>query len=178
MESPETFQQDRQKTIEAALFLGELSIDDPNFNVSKLARLLYYADCEAYIHHGSPITGTTYVHFPHGPFPENWHQVREQMELAGDAEIVYEQSAPGCQSYRILPRRSADSEILSSTDKESLAAQVERFACFNPAGIEQYSHREIRWLSTEDGEPIAYALAGVITAAFSARDIRKQRANQ
>lgn len=175
MTSPEHFEQDRNKLIEAAIYLSELSIDDPNFAVAKLVKLLYYADCESYMQYGAPITGTTYLHFPHGPHPENWYQVREQMEQNGDVEILYETSVPGYREYRILPRRPADLEHLSPTDRESLEAQVKRFAGFNAAGIEQYSHQEVGWLSTEDGQPIPYTLAGIFSAPMSVRDIRARR---
>ena len=175
MASSENFEQDRGKLIEAAIYLSELSMDDPNFAVSKLVKLLYYADCESYMECGRPITGTTYLHFPHGPYPEDWHQVREQMEQNGDVEILYETTVPGYQQYRILPRRAADLERLSPTDRESLEAQVKRFAGFNAAGIEQYSHQEVGWLSTEDGQPIPYALAGVFSAPMSAQDILDRR---
>jgi hypothetical protein len=170
------FEQDRGKLIEVALYLSELSIDDPDFGIEKLAKLLYYADCDAYMHHGEPITGTTYLHFPHGPYPENWHQVRQQMEQQGDVEVIYGSSEAAYQRYCLLPLRTADLERLQPSDREILEAQVSRFAGFNAAGIERYSHQEIGWLSTEDGQPIPYSLAGVSSAQLSPRDIQNSRA--
>lgn len=175
MAEQEYFQQDRGKLIEATLYLCELSLDDPYFGVGKLAKLLYYADSDAYIHHGQPITGTTYLHFPHGPYPENWHQVREEMEQNGDAEVSYELSNGGYHRYRLLPLRSADLERLEPSDLEILEAQVSRFAGVNAAGIEHYSHQEVAWLSTEDGQPMAYELAGVISASLTTRDVQQAR---
>ncbi len=173
----EKFEQDRDKLIEAAIYLSEISVDDPDFGMTKLVKLLYYADCESYMQYGKPITGTTYLHFPHGPYPENWYQVREQMERNGDVEIVYETTTPGYQKYRMFPLRAADLERLSPDDRKSLEAQVKRFAGFNAAGIEEYSHQEVGWLSTEDGQPIPYALAGVVSPPLSERDIRAGRAS-
>ena len=175
MVSPENFQQDRGKLIEAALYLSDLSIDDPNFSMTKLVKLLYYADCESFIQYGKPITGTTYLHFPHGPYPENWYRIREHMEKNGDVEILYETSVPGYQKYRLLPQRSADLERFSLEERRCLEAQVPRFASFNAAGMEEYAHQEVGWLSTEDGQPIPYALAGVVSPPLSERDIRGGR---
>lgn len=171
------FEQDQAKLIEAALYLSELSIDDPDFGIEKLAKLLYYADCDAYVQFGEPITGTTYLHFPHGPYPANWYEVREQMERQGDVEVVYGSSGAAYQRYRLLPLRNSDLESLKPTDREILEAQVSRFAGFNAAGIEQYSHQDFGWLSTEDGQPIPYSLAGVASAQLSARDIQNSRAS-
>ena len=167
-----TFEQDVDKLIEAAIYLCELSIDDPEFGVSKLTKLLYYADFDSYLEYGEPITGTTYLHFPHGPHPDNWHRVRQQMEQCGDAEILYEAAIAGYQEYRVLPQRPANLELLTPNDTRMLEAQVKRFSSFNTAGIVQYSHQEIGWRSTEDGEPIPYDLAGVVSTPLSARKIK------
>ena len=176
MDQLEYFEQDRGKLIEAALYLVELSIDDPDFGIEKLAKLLYYADCDAYIQCGAPITGTTYIHFPHGPYPANWHEVREQMELQGDVEVVYGSTGAAYQRYQLIPLRTTDLESLKPAERKILEAQVSRFAGFNTAGIEQYSHQEFGWLSTEDGQPIPYSLAGIVSAQLSLRDIQNSRA--
>ena len=175
MATGKTFRQNREKLIEAVLYLGDLSIDDPDFDMAKLAKLLYYADCESYLHYGEPVTGTTYLHFPHGPYPENWYQVRQQMEHNGDAEILGDDVRNGCPRYRVLPLRQADMERLSPTDRESLEGQVRRFKGYNASGIEQYSHQELGWLSTEDGQPIPYELAGVYSTQLSLREIKRER---
>ena len=166
------FEQDRVKLTEAAIYLSQLSVADPNFEMAKLVKLLYYSDCAAYAKYGQPITGTTYLHFPHGPFPENWHRVRAQMERNGDVDVIYETAATGYHSYWLRPRRAADLELLSPEDRAILEEQAQRFAGFNVAGIEQYSHQEVSWLSTEDGEPMAYELAGVVSAPLSERELR------
>jgi uncharacterized phage-associated protein len=167
-----TFEQDVDKLIEAAIYLCELSADDPEFTLTKLVKLLYFADCDSFLRSGKPITGTTYLHFPHGPHPENWYRVREQMEVNGDVAILFEPNVAGCHQYRILPKRNANLERLSREDVEMLEAEVQRFADFNAAGLEHYSHQEFGWLSTEDGQPIPYALAGVISPRPSAKEIQ------
>ena len=175
MAAPENFEQDRSKLIEAVIYLSELSMDDPHFGTTKLVKLLYYADCESYMQYGKPITGTTYLHFPHGPHPENWYRVRQQMEDSGDIEVLYDTTGGGYQKYRMLPLRAANLECLHPTDIESLEAQVRRFDGYNSAGIEQYAHQELGWLSTEDGQPIPYELAGVCSTPISLREIQKHR---
>ena len=172
-----TFEQDADKLIEATIYLCELSIDDPDFDVSKLAKLLYFADFDSYLLQGKPITGTTYLHFPHGPYPENWHRIRQQMESNGDVEILFDTTGSGYQQYWVLPLRAANLERLSSQDAELLQAQVKRFGNFNSAGLEQYSHQELGWRTTEDGEPIPYELAGVFSPRLSAREIRDRRSS-
>lgn len=171
-----TFVQDLEKLIEAALYLSERSADDPDFGMTKLVKLLYFSDCAAYILHGKPITGTTYLHFPHGPYPENWYRVRELMEQSGDAKALRESAGAGYHRYRLLTNRPANRELLSSRELELMDEQLRRFAGFNAAAIESYSHWEVAWRATEDGEPMDYELAGVFAPPLSQNSIRRGQA--
>ena len=166
------FELDRNKMIEAVIHACRLSDDDPHWGVAKLVKALYYADCAAYARSGRPITGATYLHFPHGPFPEGWHEIRARMERNGDVDVLYDASAPGYTRYRLRPLRDADLELLGPDDAAILEEQVRRFAGYNAAGIEQYSQEEAAWRSTEDGEPMAYELAGVVARPLSEREAR------
>ncbi len=175
MEAANPFQLRRDKLIEAIIYLSERSADDPNFGVIKLAKLLYYADCAAYLKHGAPITGVTYLHFPHGPYPEHWYKVRREMQAAGDVEVLYEGAGDGYRRYRMLPKRTVKPEVLTPEECAILDEQRERFAQFNAAGIAEYSHQEMGWLGTEDGEPISYEYAGMTAPPLSANAIKRGR---
>ena len=162
----------RDKLTEAVIYLCEKSADDPNFGIIKLVQLLYYADCAAYLKRGAPITGLTYLHFPHGPYPEMWHRLRREMEAAGAVATLYEYGDDGYQRYRLLPGRTVQSETLSAADCAILDEQRERFADFNTAGIAEHSRQGGGWRSTEDGEPIPYYTAGMMAPPLSANAIR------
>ena len=111
----------------------------PISGVSKLARLLYYSDCAAYILLGKPITGTTYIHFPHGPYPENWYQARMKMEQSGAVTVLRDSQAQGYHRYGLLTNRPANREMLAPEEIEEMDAQLERFADYSAAAIEDYS---------------------------------------
>lgn len=169
------FAQDLDKLIEAALYLGERSENDPYFGVSKLVRLLYYSDCAAYILLGRPITGTTYLHFPHGPYPENWYQARLKMEQLGAVTVLRNRHAQGYHHYGLLTNRPADREVLAPGEIAELDAQLERFADYSAAAIEDYSRYDAAWLATEDGQPMSYELAGISAPPLSQNSIRRGR---
>ena len=168
----ENFTQDLAKLIEAALYIGERSENDPHFGVSKLVRLLYYSDCAAYILRGQPITGTTYLHFPHGPYPENWHQARMKMERTGAMTVLRNQHAQGYHHYGLLTNRPANREMLAPEELAEMDAQLERFVDYSAVAIEDYSQYEAAWLATEDGEPMDYELAGIAAPPLSQNSIR------
>ncbi len=175
MEGETQFQLRPDKLIEAVIYLSERSADDPNFSVIKLVHLLYYADCAAYLKRGAPITGATYLHFPHGPYPEHWYKVRRQMQAAGDVEVLYEDGYDGHHRYRLLPNRAVKPEVLTDEDCAILDEQRERFLHYNTAGISEYSHQELGWRDTEDGEPISYDTAGMAAPPLSPNAIRRGR---
>lgn len=160
---------------EAVIYLCEKSADDPNFGVIKLVQLLYYSDCAAYLKYGAPITGLTYLHFPHGPYPERWHRLRREMEAAGAVETLYEDGDDGYRRYRLLPCRSARQEMLPAAARAILDEQRERFANFNTAGIAEQARQNGGWRSTEDGEPIPYYTAGILAPPLSANSIKRGR---
>ena len=172
MMTEQNFAQDMDKFIEAVLYIGERSENDPYFGVSKLARLLYYSDCGAYSLLGKPITGTTYLHFPHGPYPENWYQARMEMEQSGAITVLRDSHAQGYHRYGLLTNRPANREILAPEEMEEIDAQMERFADYSAAAIEDYSQYEAAWLATEDGQPMSYELAGWTAPPLSQNSIR------
>ena len=172
MTTHQSFIQDMDKFIEAVLYIGERSENDPYFGVSKLARLLYYSDCGAYALQGKPITGTTYIHFPHGPYPENWYQARMQMEQSGAITMLRDSHAQGYHRYGLLTNRPANREALAPEELEELDFQLDRFSSYSAAAIEDYSQCEAAWLVTEDGQPMAYELAGSTAPPLSQNSIR------
>lgn len=167
----ETFVQDQTKTIEVVLYLCQQSRHDHNFCISKLTKLLYYADTASYMKRGHPITGSAYLHLPHGPHPERWHVINKAMQLANDVEVIHHDVNRYYQSYLFVPLRNPDLSILNDEDVAILDEQMERFRHFNAAGIEQNSQEEIAWRATEDGEPMDYLMAGFAAPPLSVNSI-------
>ena len=174
MEERDGFKQQMDKLAEAVVHLIEGSEADPNFGETKLVKLLYYSDCAAYRQFGAPMTGTTYLHYPHGPYPADWYKSKRVMQEAGAVEVIQEDSIGVYRVYRRhrwVAKRAAKPEILSTDECAILDEQLRRFASFNASGIEEYSHHELGWLSTEDGEPIPYEMAGLSDAPLSSQEI-------
>ncbi len=176
MEQQQTFEQQPDKLAEAVVHLILGSQSDPNFGETKLVKLLYYADCAAYRQLGHPITGTTYLHYPHGPYPSEWYKSKREMQDAGDVQVQQEDVLGAYRVYRRhrwIANRPTNPEGLTASECAILDEQLRRFANFNAAGIEEYSHQELGWLSTEDGEPIPYELAGFSDAPLSAVELEE-----
>ena len=160
MDAP-TFDLQLDKLTEAVVYLVSGSQNDPNFGETKLVKLLYYADCAAYLQTGEPITGATYLRYPHGPYPQAWAARKNAMTLAGDVDIFSEELGADAHKHRWIANRPVHAEVLSSQDETILNQQLERFAKFDATQIVDYAQQEFGWMLTEPGGAIPYDLAGL-----------------
>ncbi len=155
-----SFEPQYDKITEAVLTLIQDPHSDMNLGETKLVKLLYYADCEAYRQLGEPITGMTYLHYPYGPYPDNWQGIRSDLERDGAIAVEYQQSGMPHTRRRWVNLRNAKVGVLTPQETAILQKQVRRFERFNGNDIVKYSHQELGWSLTKEHEPIPYALAG------------------
>ena len=170
MDAP-TFELRSDKLTEAIVYLVNGSQNDPNFGETKLVKLLYYSDCAAYMQTGEPITGVTYLRYPHGPYPQAWATRKSTMEAAGDVDVFSEEIGNDVHRHRWITNRPVASGILSHREEAILSQQLARFADFNATQISDYAHQEFGWILTEPGEPIPYDLAGLSDVPLTEENI-------
>ena len=161
MEAQKSFQLQWDKFKAVAAYLTERSQHDDSFGSTKLVKLLYYADCAAYLHSGKPLTGSNYIHMDHGPYPEGWRSLVDQLEREEIVRVDVEEISGGYQRRRPLLGQKATTSALSDEDRAILDDQLRRFAEFNAHDIEEYSHDELGWRITVQGESIPYRLSGI-----------------
>ena len=161
MEEPQKFPLQWGKLAAAVAYLTERSRHDDTFGETKLVKLLYYADCAAYQRTGRPITGATYIKMPHGPYPDLWQAMIGRLESDGTIHLSQEPVGDQYLRKHWLPGENAITTALTEQDKRHLDEQLRRFAKFNGAEIEEYSHDELAWHATPDDEAMPYELFGI-----------------
>jgi len=149
------------KLAAAVSYLTERSRNDEHFGFAKLVKMLYYADCAAYIRSGRPITGATYVHMPNGPYPDDWPAMLERLEAEQAIKVLKEYAAKGYWMRRPIVEGSAVTDALTEKEQGFLDEQLRRFADFSAVEIEEYSHDELAWGATAQGEMMPYELSGI-----------------
>jgi Protein of unknown function (DUF4065) len=60
------------------------------FGATKLNKVLWFAEARAFVLHGSPIVGATYIREKHGPVPKQFVPIREELKRAGKIKIFRE----------------------------------------------------------------------------------------
>ena len=149
------------KLAAAVAYLAEHSQRDDHFGRPKLAMLLYYADCVAYIRTGRPITGVTYIRMPHGPYPDDWQGILERLEDEQSIKILKEYVPKGYWKRRPVAGGPAVADALDEKERGFLDEQLQRFADFDGTQIEEYSHDDLAWHVAKQGEAVPYELCGI-----------------
>lgn len=135
---------------------------------TKLNKILFYSDMEAYLQLGEPITGETYIKHQYGPVSQH---LAEALKALEDERAIAISEASGYNTfvgepymqrlYFSLRRPPLD---LFSADEISIADQMVGTICeaFSAREISDLSH-DIVWESAEIGEALPYETAFVHT---------------
>ena len=161
MEAKIRFPLQWDKLAAAVAYLTERSQNDNHFGFAKLVMLLYYADCAAYMRTGQPITGVTYVHMPHGPYPDDWPGIVQRLEDERAIKILKEYVPKGYWHRRPVAGGSAAMAALDEKEQGFLDEQLRKFADFSAVQIEEYSHDDLAWHVAKQGEVVPYELCGI-----------------
>ena len=139
------------------MYIAEQCSDAEDFGVTKLNKVLFFADFLHYLRHGKPLTGWKYVHDAFGPVPKDIEVIKQRMEKK-DIAIAHVSTGEFTRK-RVVALREADiSEIEPS--KIATLTQVIGWACGNgsPSArtLSALSHDFIGYDITEMGEEIPY----------------------
>jgi transcriptional regulator with XRE-family HTH domain len=150
------------------LYLLEHCAGKPNVGETVLYKLLYFSDFNHFEEHEQFLTGAIYRKLPYGPVPYRLDQVLEKMIADSELQKV-KTDYFGYPQTRYLPLKKADLEKLTGTEKETLDQVIDRYSDWSAKAISDFSHKDIPWKATQEGEVIDYELAFYREPPFSAR---------
>ena len=177
METTQTPQKDMRISVPAfslgtfknvLLYISEHCAGKPNVGETVLYKLLYFADFNYYEKYEEHLTGSQYRKLPYGPVPQKLDSILAQMIANGQLQRIKTQFH-GYPQTRYLPLEKADLTQLNAAAKEVLDQVIDRFSDWSASAISDYSHRDMPWKASADGELIDYELAFYRESPFSAR---------
>ena len=140
----------------------------PNIGETVIYKLLYFIDFDFYEKYEEQLVGATYIKNRYGPTPIEFQKVAEKM--VKDEEIIkVENSYFNYPQTKYLPLRKADLSKLKAHEIEVVDDVLNRLSDMNAAQISEYSHNDVPWLTTEDGEIIEYESVFYRTSPYSVR---------
>jgi transcriptional regulator with XRE-family HTH domain len=162
-----TFQVNKFKNV--LLYLLERCAGKPNVGETVLYKLLYFSDFNYYELYEEHLTGAKYRKLPYGPVPQKLDAIIGQMIEKGQLQRV-KTRYHGFPQIRYLPLEKADLRALRASEKEVIDRVIEQMSDWSAAAISNYSHKDMPWLASNEGEEINYELAFYREAPFSVRN--------
>ncbi|MCO5260322.1 MAG: DUF4065 domain-containing protein [Crocinitomicaceae bacterium] len=151
------------------LYILEHCSGKPNVGETVLYKLLYFSDFNYYELYEEHLTGVKYRKLPFGPVPQQLDFIINQMLVDGQLQRV-KSSFNGFSQIRYLPLVKADLTQLKASEKETIDKVIEQMSDWSATTISNYSHKDMPWLVTKEGEEINYELVFYREAPFSVRN--------
>jgi transcriptional regulator with XRE-family HTH domain len=151
------------------LYILERCAGKPNVGETVLYKLLYFSDFNYYELYEEHLTGANYRKLPYGPVPQKFDTIIGQMIEKGQLQRV-KTEYHGYPHTRYLPLEKADLTELKASEKEIIDKVIEQMSDWSAAAISNYSHKDMPWLASKEGEEIHYELVFYRDAPFSVRN--------
>lgn len=151
------------------LYILERCAGKPNVGETVLYKLLYFSDFNYYELYEEHLTGANYRKLPFGPVPQKFDSIICQMIEKAQLQRV-KTEYHGYPQTRYLPLEKADLTELRASEKEIIDRVIEQMSDWSAAAISNYSHKDMPWLASKEGEEINYELAFYRDAPFSVRN--------
>ena len=151
------------------LYILERCAGKPNVGETVLYKLLYFSDFNYYELYEEHLTGAKYRKLPYGPVPQKLDSIIGQMMEHGQIQRIKTEYFYKIQT-RYIPLAKSNLTELKASEKEVIDRVIEQLSDWSPAAISNYSHKDIPWLASKEGEEINYELAFYRDAPFSVRN--------
>ena len=151
------------------LYILERCAGKPNVGETVLYKLLYFSDFNYFELYEEHLTGAKYRKLPFGPVPQKLDNIINQMIDKGQLQRV-KSEYHGYPQTRYLPLEKADLTALKASEKETIDRVIEQMSDWSAAAISNYSHKDMPWLASKEGEEINYELVFYREAPFSVRN--------
>lgn len=159
------------------LYILERCAGKPNVGETVLYKLLYFADFNYYELYEEHLTGAKYRKLPYGPVPQKLDNIINQMIDNNQLQRV-KTEYHGYPQTRYLPLIKANLTELKASEKEIIDRVIEQMSDWSASAITDYSHKDMPWLASKEGEEINYELTFYRDAPYSVRNYGNESEEQ
>lgn len=161
-------QKNLEKFKEVLLYTLNKVGSKPNIGESVLYKLLYFIDFNYYEKYEEQLIGATYIKNNYGPTPKEFIKIIEEMVINGEI-VKIEDKYFQYPQRKYLPLRISDLSCLKANELKMIDDVLEKLSDMNASQISEYSHNDVPWLTTDDGEIIDYESVFYRTSEYSMR---------
>jgi transcriptional regulator with XRE-family HTH domain len=164
-------QRNVEKFREVLLYVLDKAGAKPNIGETVIYKLLYFMDFDFYEKYEEQLIGASYQKNHYGPTPMEFSRIVQDMVEKEEVEKVKSNYFEYPQT-KYLPRRKPDLSKLSAKEMGVIEDVLNRLSDMNAKQISNYSHNDVPWMSTADGEVIEYESVFYRTPAYSVREYK------
>lgn len=139
----------------------------PNIGETVLYKLLYFIDFDFYEKYEEQLIGASYIKNHYGPTPAEFKEIINDMKDKDLVEVQNQYFQYPQRKY--LPLRPPDLSLLKANEMKVIDGVLERLSDMNANQISEYSHGDVPWQTTDDGEIIDYESVFYRTVPYSVR---------
>lgn len=129
--------------------------------LTKLNKLLFYADFKYFKEYTLSITGARYAHIPFGPAPDNYQIYLGALNSKKQIEVIEDIDKTGGEIIKAT--KEPDLSLFSASELRILASVDEDFEGSSATDMTNMSHNEVAYQQTINGEIIPYHYAGQLS---------------
>jgi len=152
------------------LYILERCAGKPNVGGTLIYKMLYFSDFNFYELYEEHFTGAKYHKLPYGPVPQNVQSIINKMVSEDKSIKRIKTDYHNFKQTRYIPLKKTNLQELKASEKEILDRVIDQFSDWSASAISEYSHKDIPWLVTKEGEEIDYELALYRESPFSVRN--------
>lgn len=166
-------QQNIEKFKEVLLYiLGKVG-SRPNIGQTVLYKLLYFIDFNYYEKYEEQLIGATYIKNHHGPTPREFIKIVKEME--GKELVKMQDKYFKYPQTKYIPLIDPDLSKLNARELHVIDDVLNKLADMNATQISEYSHNDVPWMTTEEGDVIDYESVFYRTTPYSVREYSEER---
>ena len=141
----------------------------PNVGETVIYKLLYFIDFNFYEKYEEQLIGATYIKNYFGPPPVEFNEIVGEMIENKEIVIINKEFFKYPQR-KYYPLREPDLSVLGAHEQKIIDNVLHDLSDKNAKEISDYSHNDVPWLTTEDGQPIEYESVFYRTKPYSVRE--------
>ncbi len=151
------------------LYILEKCAGKPNVGETLLYKLLYFSDFNYYELYEEHLSGAEYKKLPYGPVPQKLDIIISQMITKKQLKRL-KVNYYGYPQTRYIPLVKPNLTSLSAVEKLVIDRVIDQYSDWSASAISDYSHKDMPWLASKDGEAIDYELVFYREAPYSVRN--------
>lgn len=143
----------------------------PNVGMTVLYKLLYFIDFDYYEKYEDQLMGLVYLKNHHGPTPLLFENLIKDLIKKGSVEIVKSKFYQFPQrKYLVNPSVEPDLSILNGQEQKHIDWELERLSDLTAKQLTKLSHKDVPWISAENGKPLDFESVFYRTSETSVRE--------